>query len=237
MAIDTGQESLQERAMSRVADIDLVGVAAVEDTRGTPLFESATGLLAGAQSIVVLGIEIFAEVAGLVVPEKEMGEAAARDLYGPHIDYLNGRLNRAIYEMAKIYRQAGYKAIPLPSLGTPTDTRFQKGILSFKHAAQFAGLGKIGHSSLLITPQFGPRVRLAAMLTDAPIPSTRSAYQGEEDPCAACGGLCEASCPAGALSVPTGDAPYAINKFACGAYRQGTGCCSTCLIVCPAGEK
>ena len=69
-------------------------------------------------------------------------------------------------------RGAGYKAVPLPSLGTPVDGRYQRALLSFKHAAERAGLGRIGHSSLLITDEFGPRLRLACLVTDAPLGST-----------------------------------------------------------------
>ena len=224
---------LHERALERVQDVDLVGVAAVADARGTPLYDSAISLLPGARSIIVLAMEIFQEVVHLVGPDKVMGEAAARDLLGPHYDYLNGRLNRGLYELAKVYRAAGYKTIPLPSQGTPTDTRYQRGILSFKHAGEYAGLGRIGHSSLLVTPEFGPRVRLACLLTDAEIPSTRREVA---DQCAGCE-VCVASCPAGALAEPAAGQVYAINKYACAVYRQGTGACSTCLAVCPAGER
>ncbi len=232
MAASSAGVSLHERACARIPDIDLVGVAAVADAYGTPLYDSAVALLPAARSLVVLGMEIFAEVANLVVPEKLMGEAAARDLIGPHFDYLSGRLNRGLYELAKVYRGAGYRAIPLPSQGTPTDGRYLKGILSFKHAAEYAGLGVIGRSSLLVTPQYGPRVRLACLLTDAEIPAGRRLT---EDLCEGCGAACVASCPSGALALPRGDEPYAINKFACSSFRTATGCCLTCLSVCPVG--
>jgi epoxyqueuosine reductase len=219
-------------SFARITEADAVGVTAVADTVGTPLYDSAISLLPGARSIVVLGMEIFSEVVDLVEPEKEMGEAAARDLYGPHLDYLNGRLNRGIYELAKVYRRAGFRALPLPSQGTPTDARFQRGILSFKHAAEFAGLGRIGQNSLLITPEFGPRMRLACLLTDAEIPATQRLAA---NPCDGCG-RCIEKCPAHALTSPAAGQPYAINKFACASFRQGSGCCSTCISSCPVGR-
>jgi epoxyqueuosine reductase len=222
----------REVSFARVTDVDAVGVAAVADTIGTPLYDSAIALLPGARSIVVLGMEIFPEVVDLVEPEKQTGEAAARELYGPHIDYLSGRLNRGIYELAKVYRRAGYHALPLPSQGTPADARFQRGILSFKHAAQFAGLGRIGQNSLLITPQFGPRMRLACLLTDAGIPASQPLAT---NPCDGCG-RCIETCPAQALASPAAGQPYAINKFACASFRQGAGSCSTCMSSCPVGR-
>ena len=163
-----------------------------------------------------------------------MGAASASDLYTPHMDFLHGRLNRAIYDVAKIYRGAGFRALPLPAAGTPFDARFFRGILSFKHAGEYAGLGRIGRSSLLVTPQFGPRVRLACLLTDADIPSTRRAL---EDLCASCPDLCVAHCPAGALANPGGGQRYAINKFACSSFRQASGLCATCVSSCLMGRE
>jgi epoxyqueuosine reductase QueG len=232
MAGDTTQ-SPPHAELARLAGVDTFGIAAVDATRGTPLHDSATALLGSARSIVVFGMEVFPEILDLVVPEKQVGEAAARELYGPHLDYLNGRLNRGLYALARTLHEGGYRALPLPSQGTPTDARFQRGILSFKHAAEYAGLGRIGRSSLLVTPRFGPRVRLACLLTDAVLPASPRATA---DPCGDCPGICIETCPAGALGTPAPGEPYAINKFACASYRQGAGCCSTCLSACPAGK-
>jgi epoxyqueuosine reductase len=228
----TGLEALHEQAIARIADIDLVGVSAVADTVGNPLYDRMVTLLPGAKSFVVLGMELFREVLDLVTPEKVMGEAAARDLIGPHMDYQSGRMNRGLYELAKVYRGAGYKALPLPSQGTPSDARFLDGLLSFKHAAVQAGLGVIGYSSLLLTPKYGPRLRLACLLTDAELPATRNQHNS---PCDECAGLCIEACPAGALSLPESGRPYAMNKYACSAFRNGSGCCMACVSVCPAG--
>lgn len=215
-----------------IPDADLFGVASVADTLGTPLFESATSLLPGARSLVVLAMEVYPEVLDLVVPEKQVGDVAARDLYGPHIDYLSGRLDGGLYKLAREYRRRGYRALPLPSQGTPSDPRFLRGILSFKHAGEAAGLGRIGWNSLLLTPEFGPRVRLACLLTDADIaPSPVLAA----NPCDGCG-KCVEDCPADALMPPAAGQVYAINKFACSSFRQGAGCCSTCQSACPIGR-
>ena len=225
--------SVRGAALSAEAyDVDMVGVVAIESTSGTPLYESARALLPGAKSLVVFAAEVYAEVLDLVEPEKLMGEASARDLYAPHLDYLNGRMNRAIYDLARSLRREGYRAVPMPSVGTPADGRFQRGILSFKHAAEIAGLGRIGWSSLLVTPQFGPRVRLACLLTDAELEPSTPIF---DSPCNGCG-LCVERCPAGAISAPSAGQPYAINKFACCAYRAGAGACSTCMQCCPSGR-
>lgn len=62
-----------------------------------------------------------------------------------------------------------------------------------KDAAVLAGLGVLGQNNLLITPQYGPRVRLRALLFDRPLP-----YNGALDdfrPCDACDRPCWQACP------------------------------------------
>lgn len=68
----------------------------------------------------------------------------------------------------------------------------EKGGLFLKEAAKLSGLGCIGRNNLLITPQFGPRLRLRAMVVNELLVSTGpSAF----DPCQSCETPCLASCP------------------------------------------
>jgi epoxyqueuosine reductase len=70
--------------------------------------------------------------------------------------------------------------------------RIERGGVYMKDAAVLAGLGCIGKNNLLITPLYGPRVRLRVMLTDAEIPSTGAV---EFDPCENCLAPCRTACP------------------------------------------
>ena len=151
------------------------------------------------------------------------------DLLIRHFDYLNSRLTKATYEVAKASRNHGIKALPLPALGCPSDARFLEAVFSYKHAGQCAGLGKIGWHSLLITPDFGSRVRLSCCLTEAELEAINPANSVECDGC----GICIDSCPAKALSIPQHDELYSINKFACSSYRNAAGGCSECMRSCP----
>jgi epoxyqueuosine reductase len=76
-----------------------------------------------------------------------------------------------------------------------TDERSLIASFSFKYAAVQAGLGWIGKSGVLVTKQFGPRVRLAAILVDYPLecghPMTKSL-------CGDCY-ACVDACPYGAI--------------------------------------
>ncbi|WP_022664244.1 hypothetical protein [Desulfospira joergensenii] len=68
----------------------------------------------------------------------------------------------------------------------------EKGGIYLKDAAVLAGLGCIGRNNLLITPRYGPRVRLRAMALDVPMPSTGPMGF---DPCRICDDLCRRACP------------------------------------------
>ncbi|MBI1987626.1 MAG: epoxyqueuosine reductase [Nitrospinae bacterium] len=74
------------------------------------------------------------------------------------------------------------------------------GDFSHRHAAAAAGLGQFGRNTLLITPQFGPRVWLGSVITTAPLEATPVA--AGLSPC--CNGChrCVEVCPVQAL---TGD--------------------------------
>jgi epoxyqueuosine reductase len=68
----------------------------------------------------------------------------------------------------------------------------EKGGIFLKDAAVLAGLGTIGMNNLLITPEFGPRVRLRALLLDAEL---EPAGPIDFAPCAGCAIPCRSVCP------------------------------------------
>lgn len=214
--------------MKAKLDVDLLGVASVDKSTSPELKDMATSLLPGVKSVVVLGKEIYKEVVALLKPYKGAGEAEYGDLLGPHSDYVNGRLTRAVYEFAGFFRKDGYRSLPLPAAGCPTDQRFLAAIFSYKHAAHLAGLGSIGRHSLLITPEYGPRVRLACLLTEAPLDSYPLS---NKDYCIDCE-ACIRECPAEALQLPGHGKAYSMNKFACQAYRRAGLTCGVCVKVC-----
>lgn len=68
-----------------------------------------------------------------------------------------------------------------------------------KEAAVRAGLGIIGKSSLLITPEFGTRTVIILMATGIPVSVDVAAYQSKSS-CLNCG-RCAGVCPSGALDA------------------------------------
>lgn len=74
----------------------------------------------------------------------------------------------------------------------PLNYYVEKGGVWLKDSAAVAGLGVIGKNNLLVTPRFGPRVRLRAMFLSADLPSTGPL---QWDPCEGCSMPCRAACP------------------------------------------
>ena len=68
--------------------------------------------------------------------------------------------------------------------------------LPHKTVATRAGVGWVGKSNLLVTESYGSAIRLASVLTDAPL---TAAAPINESNCGACT-ICSDVCPAGALS-------------------------------------
>ncbi len=213
-------------------DVNKVGVVRLSEWKGTKLEESALNLLPQARSAVVFAKEIYPEILDLVSAGRTTGAASLNDLLDSNAEFLSGRLTRAAYDTAGAFHSIGLKALPLPARGCPMDARFLEAVFSYKHAGQAAGLGKLGWHSLLITPDFGSRVRLSCCLTEATLEPTNTNMTIECDSC----GICLDSCPARALTKPHSGEQYAINKFACSSFRNASGGCAECMRVCPVGR-
>jgi len=100
------------------------------------------------------------------------------------------------------------------------------GMVSLRVIGVAAGLGELGHSKVLLTPQFGPRQRVFAVFTDAEIEPT-PLFRGKIcDGCLSCVKACEA-CAIGRTRDVTfriGDREFAHAPFdaaACGRVHRG----------------
>jgi epoxyqueuosine reductase len=67
-----------------------------------------------------------------------------------------------------------------------------QGGIFLKDVAVMAGLGCIGKNNMLVTPAFGPRVRLRAALLNITVPATEPS---DFDPCPGCNMACRKACP------------------------------------------
>jgi len=94
--------------------------------------------------------------------------------------------------LAEAIRMMGYNAIPCKN-GTA---------LSIPLAID-AGLGQLGRNGLLITPKYGPAVRIGKVLTDMPLVPDRPIDFGVTEFCQSCK-KCAEHCPPGPSPSMTG---------------------------------
>jgi ferredoxin len=149
-----------------------------------------------------------------------------------HETYHN--LGDASNKIAAYLRQRGYSAHAGHPLG---------GLALYPPLAQQAGLGWRGLHGLLITPRFGPRVRLAAVFTsieNLPIdPDNASEHQWIEDYCDLCR-RCARECPPQAfLKEPLehdNGLISCVETEKCFPYFFDYYGCSICIRVCPFQE-
>lgn len=214
---------------------DLFAVTSVDRLEGAPKGHHPRDVLPNAKSVIVLAIKMLdAQTDILPVGEESVAVSPRQDMFRGHSNFISQELDRIGYSMARFIEKKGFKAYHQMASTGGVDQRYLIGLLSLKHMAVQAGLGKFGRNALLITPEFGPRVRLTAIVTDAEIEPDNLL---SEDFCSSCNNLCILSCPSKALEEKDQNSPYKINKFACSQYLNTKPTCGVCLKVCPIGNQ
>ena len=138
-------------------------------------------------------------------------------------------LGIAANKMATYLRRHGYSAGAAHPLMGPT---------LYPPLAQMAGLGWLATSGLIVTPEHGPCVRLAAVFTNIEnLPfRTHNDHAWIQDFCAACG-RCVRECPAKAiLPEPVrheNGQITCVETDRCFPYFSDYYGCSVCIKVCP----
>ena len=153
---------------------------------------------------------------------------------------VNSRLDHIALLLAKGIQERGFQAFAVPASQT-IDSDKLMGAISHKLAASLAGLGWIGKSCLLITPEYGPRVRLATILTDATLDAGSPAAErcGE---CRACVDRCPVRAFTGAEFDTSQPREARFNAHLCREYvrkreeKLGEGLCGLCVFICPYGR-
>lgn len=144
------------------------------------------------------------------------------------------RMGIAAISLAEFIRSLGYTAIPCMN-----DTA-----LSIPLAID-AGLGQIGRNGLLITPEYGPCIRLCKVLTNMPLLPDRPVDFGITDFCRQCL-LCARECPSRSISFGPqsfntvcennnpGVRTWYVEAESCLRFWQENGsACASCISVCP----
>lgn len=182
----------------RSRGVDLAGIAEAGELLLASPLRPATSLMPSAKSVIVMAV---AHSLGAV--------------YSPHLMLWTRNkmqtsrlLDQVAEEVGRDLERQGFLSLPISAdkpveifkINPDTGKKFRQtrvlGHLSLKHAAISCGLGQIGRSNLLLTPEFGPHQRLCGIITEAPLaPDPRR----ELELCIKGCDKCERACPSGAL--------------------------------------
>jgi len=163
----------------------------------------------------------------LILESPKVAEFLATDLGYSKMGWL-------VVMLAEFIRALGYQAIPCMN-----DTA-----LSIPLAVD-AGLGQVGRNGILITPEYGPCIRLCKILTDMPLKNDRPINFGLIEFCKQCL-ACAQACPVEAIgfgdpsfvgvceSNNPGVEKWYVNAEKCLRFwQENGGSCANCIAVCP----
>jgi len=200
------------------ADIDMTWEDATRAVKHASLFFGAS--LAGVAELALAFEEDYYAIAN---SPGRLASAATGNGYS--------RMAVTASTLAEFIRGLGFRALPAgnglgPSIPVAID----------------AGLGELGRLGLLVTPKYGPRVRLAKVITDMPLLPDAPIRVGVTEFCESCM-LCAVDCPSRSITEGPrtweGRSP-ANNPGVYKWYVTPEGCydfngfsCSNCKRVCP----
>ncbi len=162
-------------------------------------------------------------------------------MYFQHYRITNTKLDLIALDAVSFIERRGYRAFPVAASQSMPGAGNYRGVFQHKTAAVLSGLGFVGKSGLLLSPEYGPRIRLATVLTDMPLESGGGIIENGCGKCRAC----VDACPAGAISGELyygGNEPL-IDVEKCSAHMKtykdvGRGAvCGICMAVCPYSKK
>jgi ferredoxin len=172
-------------SFARRAGADSVGFASVEAySARVPNNQRPAWVAGGMQTIVVITKHLLT------------GALALHDVATQSTDshLALDAAEECLYRTAEWIEERGFAAVPIsPEYGDLELHTTGGGLLDLKWTAEFAGLGHVGLNLNFLTPEYGSRVYLGALLTDAMIEPNKPL----EDPLCpgmACG-RCAVICP------------------------------------------
>jgi epoxyqueuosine reductase QueG len=230
------QQTQELKAMAQEAGCDLVGIADLRPFKS----ERATvalDLLDRFANAISVAVHLDDAIIDSI-------EGAPTIAYAQHYRRVNATLDAITVRLAGWIESRGYAAHAIPA-SQVVDTSNLLGAVSHKEVARLAGIGWQGKSLLIISPQFGPRLRLATVLTDMPLTFDKPL----KNSCGSCG-KCAQACPAAAIkNVRTKDR-YGSREDALYLDRCveqtlrfkakteiAAQICGVCVRVCPYGQR
>jgi epoxyqueuosine reductase len=233
----TDMERTEElKATARAAGAHLVGVTDLE-----PFKAGETLLPPLALERFTKAVSVAVHLEDAIVDNIEQGPTPE---YAQHYRKVNAALNRLTAQLVEWITSQNCSACAIPASQIVDETN-QLGSISHKAVARLAGVGWQGKSLLIVSPQYGPRIRLATILTDMPLSSDKPL----RNRCGTCK-ECATACPASAIRNVRIEDRYANREEALHfsrcveqtrSFKTRLGIeaqiCGVCIRACPFGRN
>ena len=196
----------------------LTGITSAGRLSGAPSGYRPQDLLPSCRSVIILASRFPDEAVGMDTVS---------------YTFIRNEMVKKMDEQAKtvsgIIKKMGFRARLINSIGGSWDNGRFMGHISLKHAAELAGLGRIGKNYLLMNRQHGNLLWLSGVLTSLELESDPVSADTICNDC----NLCIDNCPASALSGTLFDQKACYNCC----YKMNKGKlelkCWKCRTVCP----
>jgi epoxyqueuosine reductase QueG len=224
--VERSRDRTMVDAVLRSAGIDLWGAAAND-----PVMPAAPGL--------PVAISLMARVDPHALARLQLGEPAA---YRAEYRRLNSLLDAAGDALRRTGATAQRRDATVYAERPETGDWLAAGVFVHKTAATRAGLGWIGKTALFVSPETGPKVRLATVFTDLPLDTGTPVTEGRCGSCRACLDACPAQAgrdvvwQAGMSRDELFDAAACDRHMASLAPVDGHRTCGLCVAACPFGR-
>jgi epoxyqueuosine reductase QueG len=222
-----------------ILGVDFFGVAELAVAREA-IVEQGGGLPAEYPTAVSIGLALPTDIVDQLPNRKSV---AVHTAYRHHAyDVINQRLDHLTSRLSAFLQKRGFRSLPVPA-SLIVDRERLMGVFSNKMAAHLAGLGWIGKSCLLITPEAGPRVRWASVLTTAPLEPTGKPLKERCGNCSECVDICPPRAFTGRAYRDEEHRDLRFDVHKCDAYFEQlkqemvVPVCGMCLYVCPHGRN
>lgn len=200
------------------------------------------GLLSPEHSHLKTGISIAVRLSDQIM--NDVVDSPTHTYYH-HYRTVNFLIDQICLKISMEIQNRGYLAMGVAASQTvKSESENYKGFISHKMVATRAGIGWIGKSACLVTPDYGPRVRLGTVVTDMKLEYDKPRNESECGDCK----LCMENCPSMAIMGENWEVgvkrediydAYACSRHMSEAYRDiGRGSvCGICVSCCPYGKR
>ncbi len=161
--------------------------------------------------------------------------------YFNHYRSVNAMIDQIALRALLFIQENGCNAYTIgASQSDPGAAEPYSGVFPHKTGAVLSGMGWIGKNGLFVHKDYGPRVRLGTILTDAEIPCDNTVAESGCSDCNRCVDACPAMALTGKAWKPGTPRDTLVDAKACSEYMNsnfkhiGRGSvCGICIKVCP----